>query len=202
MYNVISDIAGNFKALQALLAKMPDGQVLSVGDMIDRGPRSREVVDFFMGGGGEALRGNHEDFCLQYHCPTGRYAHDDWAWNGGTATIDSFGGTVPGTVLEWMSGLPLYKELSLDGKLYFVSHAFIRWDKDGLDGREETLLWNRSIPIENNRYALQICGHNSQFGLRWWGNPAYGVCIDTSRNKVLTGINLPSGKIYEQEYID
>src|SRR3990172_8454089 len=91
MYNVISDIAGNFKALQALLAKMPDGKVLSVGDMIDRGPRSREVVDFFMGGGGEALRGNHEDFCLQYHCPTGRYAHDDWAWNGGTATIDSFG---------------------------------------------------------------------------------------------------------------
>lgn len=202
MYNVISDIAGNFLSLQALVAKMPTGTVLSVGDMIDRGPRSREVVEFFMNGGGEALRGNHEDLCLEFYLPTGRYHPADWHWNGGGATEQSWGGRVPADALNWMASRPLYKEIEADGRKFFVSHAFVRWDRGGLSAREETLMWNRSEPVENPDYALQVCGHNSQFGLRWWGNPAYAVCIDSSRNRVLTGIHLPSGKIYEQEIID
>jgi hypothetical protein len=202
MYNVIGDIAGQFKTLQALIAKMPQGTVLSVGDMIDRGPRSNEVVEFFMNGGGEALRGNHEDLCLEFYRPTGRYHPTDWHWNGGDATERAWGGRVPDVALDWMASRPLYKEIEADGKRFFVSHAFVRWDRGGLTAREETLMWNRSIPVANPAYDLQICGHNSQFGLQYWGNPAYAVCIDTSRNNVLTGIRLPSGKIYEQAYID
>lgn len=202
MYNVIGDIAGNFKTLQALIAKMPAGTVLSVGDMIDRGPRSREVVEFFMNGGGEALRGNHEDLCVEHYRPTGRYSSRDWTNNGGHTTADSWGGLVPDSALDWMASRPIYKELELDGRKYFISHAFVRWDRLGLDNREESLMWNRSEPVENADYALQVCGHNSQFGLRWWGNPAYAVCIDSSSKKILTGIHLPTGQIYEQEYID
>lgn len=202
MYNVIGDIAGQFKTLQALIAKMPPGKVLSVGDMVDRGPRSREVVEFFKSGGGEAIRGNHEDLCLEFHRPTGRYSRHDWHMNGGDATERSWGGRLPDDVLDWMAGLPLYRELDLDGKKFFVSHAFVNWDRDGLSAREETIMWNRSFPVENSKYDLQVCGHNSHYGLRTWGNPAYAICIDTSRDRLLTGIHLPSGKTYAQEYID
>ena len=49
--NLIGDIAGNFKTLLALLKKMPDDEPIGLGDLNDRGPRSREVFDFFMKNG-------------------------------------------------------------------------------------------------------------------------------------------------------
>ena len=42
-----------------LLKKCPDYLPISVGDMIDRGPDSKKVLDFFMAGG-KAILGNHE----------------------------------------------------------------------------------------------------------------------------------------------
>ena len=46
--NLIGDIHGNYQTLLALLKQMPDEESVSVGDMIDRGPRSRKVLEFFM----------------------------------------------------------------------------------------------------------------------------------------------------------
>ena len=62
MVNIISDIAGNYKTLMALLEKMPqDEEIISVGDMVDRGPRSKEVIEFFMNNeNATAIMGNHE----------------------------------------------------------------------------------------------------------------------------------------------
>ena len=45
--NLIGDIQGNYHTLRALLKQMPDEEPVSVGDMIDRGPRSKEVLEFF-----------------------------------------------------------------------------------------------------------------------------------------------------------
>lgn len=202
MYNIIADIAGQFKTLQALIAKMPAGQVISVGDMIDRGPRSREVVEYFMGAGRIAIKGNHEDMCVDFYRDNITYSASDWIRNGGDATLSSWAGEVDRAAVDWMSQLPLYKEIEIGVDTYFVSHAFVRWDRQGLNASPESLMWNRSEPVANNKYRLQICGHNSQFGLRWWGNPGHSVCLDGSRNRVLIGINLPTGDIYEQEYID
>ena len=47
-FNVIGDIAGQFKALEALVKKMPKGDLICVGDLCDRGPQSKEVYDFVM----------------------------------------------------------------------------------------------------------------------------------------------------------
>ena len=41
--NLIGDIQGNYHTLRALLKQMPDEEPVSVGDMIDRGPRSKAV---------------------------------------------------------------------------------------------------------------------------------------------------------------
>jgi hypothetical protein len=60
--NIIGDIAGNFKTLEALLKKMPKEPVFSLGDMPDRGPRSKEVIEFFKTQ--KALLGNHEHLMI------------------------------------------------------------------------------------------------------------------------------------------
>ncbi|MEC9337269.1 MAG: metallophosphoesterase [SAR324 cluster bacterium] len=44
--NPIGDIQGNYRTLLALLKQIPDDDPVSVGDMIDRGPRSMEVLEF------------------------------------------------------------------------------------------------------------------------------------------------------------
>ena len=61
--NIIGDIAGQFEALSRLVAKMPAaGRVVAVGDLVDRGPQSRQVLDYFRedSAGRIALFGNHE----------------------------------------------------------------------------------------------------------------------------------------------
>lgn len=61
---IIGDIAGCFDELERLLDAIGlaiGDEVISVGDMVDRGPKSPEVVRFFMGGyGRRAVKGNHE----------------------------------------------------------------------------------------------------------------------------------------------
>lgn len=67
---VIGDIHGCFIELMELLEKVgpsPSDRIISVGDMIDRGPCSVEVVSFFMKENNAfALLGNHERKHLRY----------------------------------------------------------------------------------------------------------------------------------------
>lgn len=64
----VGDIHGCMDELQALLAKVKYNQdqdhIVALGDMINKGPKSREVVDFLMEHGASAVRGNHEDRIL------------------------------------------------------------------------------------------------------------------------------------------
>jgi hypothetical protein len=110
-YNIICDVAGNYNTLMALIKQMPASAIpLSVGDMIDRGPNSKAVLDYFMDHG-EAIRGNHEDFLLEtlnkpiglsqdifsdrnldyYSAKTQLGCYNVWARNGGIETLESFG---------------------------------------------------------------------------------------------------------------
>jgi len=214
MYNVIADIAGQYKALQALLEKMPrNAEPISIGDMVDRGPMSKEVVEFFMANG-RAIMGNHEHLMLNAGPGCSYYPEGLWFYNGGGNTFKSFGGGggVPDKILKWVSTLPKY--LELEGCL--ISHAFLSpvhktireacdFGTDTMDPKcEESIIWNRSEPIRRAEYNLQIAGHNSHFGLRRFSDDQgdFGLCIDDSKHKVLTGINLPSMEVYQQKYID
>ena len=211
--NVVSDIAGNFKTLMALIKKMPDDEVLSVGDMVDRGPRSKEVVDWFMKNG-KAILGNHEHMMLDF------YLHDQsfygqglWQYNGGGKTQISYGMKTPTEHLDWLKTLPLYVEV----ENCLVAHSFVYSSpyyslkescKLGTTSRspelDRSIIWNRHDPVRLDEYDMQIAGHNSQFGLKHFSDQfgEFAVGIDTSREKVLTGIHLPSMEIFQQEYID
>lgn len=64
----IGDIHGCLDELEALLAKVKytpsHDHIVAVGDVINKGPKSKEVVAFLMEQGASCVRGNHEDAVL------------------------------------------------------------------------------------------------------------------------------------------
>lgn len=90
--NIIGDIHGSYDALMDLVKIMPDAPFISVGDMIDRGPRSLDVLRFFMKDGNRAVLGNHEQLMLDVYY--GRRIFGRGVWldyrNGGYQTLKSF----------------------------------------------------------------------------------------------------------------
>lgn len=96
---VIGDIHGCAAELDRLLKSLRPsaGDVLCfLGDYIDRGPASRQVIDLLLElRGGPAgcifLRGNHEDMLLDFvGLPGGRFG-DMYLENGGASTLRSYG---------------------------------------------------------------------------------------------------------------
>ena len=59
---VIGDVHGEYKTLLALLKKIPkDSEIIFVGDIVDRGLQSREVVALVRERGYQVVKGNHEN---------------------------------------------------------------------------------------------------------------------------------------------
>lgn len=203
--NIISDVAGQSDALKRLMYKMPQEEFLFVGDLIDRGPDSKGVVEIAMKH--KCLLGNHEHMAIDFYEGRKYYSSDIWQLNGGTATTRSYNGRISDEHLEWMKKLPIF----FQNEEIFVSHApwyLENLPKDDNDFIPEAIfqvLWNRDYPEKQNK--LQIFGHNSNWGLRYFNdagkketeNP-WAICLDASWSKVLTGIHVPTQTIYQEPY--
>jgi len=62
---IITDVHGCYDTLVALVAKLPKGiPITFAGDLIDRGPKSRQVVEFVKDGGHDCVLGNHEKMMM------------------------------------------------------------------------------------------------------------------------------------------
>ena len=208
----IGDIHGHPDKLQALhaliaadrAARGDDGApVVHVGDLVDRGPDSRGVIDLLIAGiaAGEnwvVLKGNHDRMFRgfmadpDYHDP--RLRPDLWWLHerlGGDTTLASYGVTgadervlhdlhaqalvsVPPEHLAFLDGLPIYH---MRGECLFV-HAGIRPGVDLRQQTEDDLLWIRKEFHEDFRDhgVLVIHGHTPIDGVTHYGNR---VNIDT-----------------------
>ncbi len=74
---VISDIHGNYPALQHVLDKAESyDEILVLGDLVDYGPMPGEVIDALKGIGARVIRGNH-DHAVAYgvDCRCGEATH-------------------------------------------------------------------------------------------------------------------------------
>jgi hypothetical protein len=196
--NFIGDVAGRFDELQELLKIMPDEETYCIGDLVDRGPKSKEVIEFVMNSSKvKALKGNHED--MMYHAFLDKQYGDEitWTQNGGNKTLMSYGidraRNLPKDHIDWIKNLPL--EYKKEGLL--VTHAPQSWYKSGAP----VDLWNRSVKKVSG--IVQIFGHNTVFDEYRWEetDELYAICIDDSGHKKLTGIHWPSQKIYQVDYI-
>ena len=222
MYNVIGDIAGNYKTFLALIEKMPKVKIISVGDIIDRGPSSDKVIEYFITNKDttEVLMGNHEHMMIDFYRNVCNHSHKKeygtriWQNNGGGYTAQSFNNQTPSEeILSFLETRKISLEFDLDGKSFYISHAFnppgrsIDEDYDER-GRSDTFrhIWSRRDPFFNSESAdVQICGHNSQWSLRYFKSTydeKIAISIDTSRESILTGIHLPTMEIFQQSYID
>jgi serine/threonine protein phosphatase 1 len=101
----IGDVHGRADLLDALLSHLRKAslrtsnpyRVIFLGDIIDRGPQSREAMDLVISTlrevpGSTLLRGNHEDFVLKFlESFNPEYDLVNWMSNGGVAAAHSYG---------------------------------------------------------------------------------------------------------------
>lgn len=213
--NIIGDIAGRYDELHLLLMQMPQADlILSVGDMVDRGPKSKQVVQWFMkeqkAGRAEALYGNHEDMMVQ-GCTKG--GSRDWMHNGGYQTLVSYmnkkdyyerkdvdGSIVTKSHIEWLQKRPMYFQTDD----LFVSHAPITSLKNipkNPHSRDFYFMWNRYEPSKPQDKFL-INGHNGSLKEYKWGDGRIiGMCIDDSYKQRLTGLHWPTKEIFQVDYL-
>ncbi len=124
--------------------------VITLGDYVDRGPRSRQVierlVDWTPGGWKVVnLKGNHE--AMMCAVCENRAELDWWIKNGGGETLASYDQrpvlpdlrAIPADHLDWIGNLPL---LHVDRHRVFV-HAAVDPKLPLERQNEETLLWKR-----------------------------------------------------------
>ncbi len=170
---VLTDTHGCYHTLLRLLnecaRRYPGEKVAFLGDLIDRGPNSRAVVEFAMEHRLPTCCGNHEDLALAYSAHTRRgyrahcalfYDRDVWLFNGGEVALANWphyratendgvpfrdGEHIPDEVLDWMQALPAYidpaEPLDENGLKLHLSHTgYGLW---GDQGYWHTALWGR-----------------------------------------------------------
>lgn len=229
---IIGDVHGCYSTLMELLTKAKwDGteQLYFVGDLIDRGPRVKEVVDFVMNGGHSCVKGNHEDMCVgAYHgltTPFGITYRKAWIGNGYKPTQESFGSLAAmhdGGYIDWMDNLPakiVVDGVSINGAPICVSHSFVfSYPEDD----EVQIMWNRWFYINEEIYPdkvpwYNVFGHTptpdgpilqDNYALIDTGcvyqytnvNKATQYCLTALR--VRDGMHVPDIEVIKQECID
>jgi serine/threonine protein phosphatase 1 len=167
----IGDIHGCARTLRHLVTQVirlaPGDTLYLLGDLIDRGPDSKGVLDFVFqlteaGFNVTSVRGNHEEMCLR--APYNRSAMDMWSGNGGLATLESFQADGPGDIphryLHLLHSLPNY--VLLDD--FVIVHAGLNFELTApFDPFDDTgaMLWTRSNVVDRQRIGGRrlVCGH-------------------------------------------
>jgi len=162
----VGDIHGRYDLLVAALdwiaerASGSTGTIVLVGDYVDRGPQSRQVVERLMTGGERRLRfvclkGNHEDMLV--HAVRQPFTQHHWLANGGSATLASYDGNIPEEHVRWMTSLQLSYE---DEHRLFV-HAGLNPRHPIGQQTEHDMLWIREpFLLANHDFGKHIVhGH-------------------------------------------
>ncbi len=207
----IGDIHGHTELLREVhawiaadQAKYGAAPIVHVGDLVDRGPDCRGVVEYLRAGieAGQdwvVLKGNHDRMFtnyirdINYHDPCLRtdlsYLHPRI---GGAATLESYGvknaadrplapvhaeavAAVPESHLQFLESLPIYHRR---GEVIYV-HAGIRPGIAMEQQVEDDLVWIRKGFLEDTRNfgALIVHGHTALDAPMHFGNR---VNIDSS----------------------
>lgn len=139
-----------------------DDKLVLLGDYIDRGPGSKDILDLIMDLIDEnynivPLMGNHEDMMLN----ASRSALDNYNWmlNGGDETLNSFDAIsveeIDKKYLDFISSLPKYHA---EGKYIFV-HGGFNDDLDDPFTDEYSMMWDRRFEYNSPVFRNKIIVH-------------------------------------------
>ncbi len=199
MLLAIGDIHGCWTALETLIATVPitdSDSLVTLGDYIDRGPDSRDVLDWLIERHAAdrlvPLRGNHEIMLLASRESPGCF--HEWLDFGGQATLASF---LP-RIAETSDEPPKAPDLALDliapkywrfieetcsdwceTPTHFFVHAGAEPQAPLADQTDLWLFWEKfNDPPPHCSGKIMVCGHTAQkSGLP--RNIGHAVCIDT-----------------------
>jgi len=216
---VIPDIHGcsrTFRSLVAEVIRFDRGDELYLlGDMIDRGPDSKGVLDFILnlreqGFSVSGVKGNHEEMCLQ----SGESLEimELWLANGGLATLRSFAvedaGEIPWRYRNLLRSLPNY--IKLDD--FVIVHAALNFDCSDPFADTEAMLWMRTCSVDPARIGGRrlVSGHTPVKREQLEASLATdrilldNGCVLTGRAGMgsLTALELNSMQVWYQDNID
>jgi len=189
MIYVSSDWHGcDTKKIKALLKKagFDNGDYLFVlGDVIDRGGNSVELLKFLMNAHNiELILGNHEAFLLANDWlfeeitdknfsnvnPYRLSLYDEWMLNGGTPTLEALRKETPETrnaIIEFLRECPLYDAVSAGGKDFLLVHGGLgnyRHDKRMEEYLPYELLEERpTLSTHYSRSFTTVIGHTPTY---------------------------------------
>ena len=197
---VIGDIHGCYQELQALLDKagLASGDaIISIGDLVDRGPETPQVQEFFAKRvTARALMGNHESKHVRAARGELKLALSQ------QISRQQFGAAYP-QALAWMAGLPLYIELPEA----VLAHGYLEPGL-ALDQQDRSVLCGTmgGDRLLRERYALPwyeiydgekpaIVGHHNYTGTDQpfiYQDKVFGLDTNCVNGKALTGLLLPA----------
>lgn len=190
----IGDVHGCADELRELLEQLPldpECTVVFLGDYIDRGDQSREVVDQVLELQSRCkvvpLIGNHEMMLLEFLDGSDPRKVARFIYNGGSATLASYADehgqyAIPDSHLEFFAGLSFFHQT----EEFFFVHAGvpdIALDRIDPDEHGETMIWVRGPFLQSAfEWGRRIVhGHT----------PVSGVDIQPRR------INLDTACVYD-----
>lgn len=227
---IFTDIHGNYNTFMELLNKIPQSEkdkgIVVCGDLIDRGPKSKQVVQYIIDNNILCVRGNHENMMIDW-VNDGCSLFDRnslFLINGGSQTMNSYrfeDGDNKGEVdyelmkthAKWMDSLPYYIEFpeikNSDGRYLVISHSAVAqiWKHRNnpvfKDRFNETVTWGRWLYHDNSE-IYNVFGHTPERD-----NPklkSFYANIDTGcaygPDNVLTCLQFPEMIVYQEKNID
>ena len=212
----IGDVHGHYDGLMQLVAMIAptlEDRLHFVGDLIDRGPKSFQVMEYVRQSGYPCVLGNHEHLLLNAFPEDNPNlgAFQGWLYSGGQPTLTSYPDTEKLLEhVEWLRELPLYIDL---GDIFLV-HAGLDPSKPLRQQTQIDLCWIRDIfhsspaPFFDNK--LVITGHTITFTLPGVkpGEIARGagwLDIDTGayhpKSGWMTAVDVDNGLVYQTNTI-
>lgn len=215
---VISDIHGCYTPFNDLLALMNycpgDDQLMLLGDFVDRGPQSREVVEQVISlvqkDGAIAIQGNHDERLVDVMLERSEQALQKFFGHGGRQTAESYSGVKQGPIehviecakiavqeryphhMTFLDSLPYYHE---DEHFIYV-HAglnpnYLNWKEQ--PSRDFLYIKQPFLDRPTNVSKTVIFGHTKTIDIHgkpdiWFGQGKIGVDGGCSAGHQLNGL--------------
>lgn len=201
---VLGDIHGRFdlvkKSLQQVNFNHKTDRLFCVGDLIDRGPYSHNVIDFLKKPYVYAIRGNHEDMLLEFYEQYPNATDETFFYfgeqNGMTWFLEQSleQRTI---ILEELKKLPLVIEVESERGLIGLVHADIPQNMSWQDFKTAILDDNSKV-IETALWGRSRLNYNIEQDIEGLGRLYVGHTVQNNIKKLANVVALDTGAVFDR----